>query len=111
MFQKQDDWIAVISKIIMKRNFKNYEGDCNGFSRETGDRCGRPITASAVIGTDRCCLIKNKDFGCPNHGSGELVIKSKWIGVRNCDGCVNENCPPFTYGREKNINQIVWELV
>ena len=71
----------------MKRNFKNYEGDCNGWNTKTGERCNKPITDSAVVETGRCYLIKQKDFGCPNHESDELVIKSKWIGVRNCKQC------------------------
>ena len=81
------------------------------YNIKSGNRCEREITASAIIGIGCCCLIKDKVFGCPNHGQGELVIKSKWIGVRNCNACVKENSPPLTYGKEKNINQIIWELV
>jgi hypothetical protein len=54
---------------------RKFEGYCNGFDK--GNRCKREITASAIIGTGRCCLVKNKDFGCPNHGEGELVIKAR----------------------------------
>lgn len=56
---------------------KNYEGECNGWNTKSGERCNKPITSSALVGTGRCCLIKQKDFGCPNHGQGQLVIKTK----------------------------------
>jgi len=82
------------------RKYEDYCSYCkNIYNRE------RLITAAAVIGIGRCCLVKHFK-NCPNHGEGELVIKKRWIGVKNCSGCVNEYYPPD----ENGINQIVWSL-